>query len=1346
MSYPELQTLLSDIFAEINTTNGVPTPSVLWNQYQTTISSLSQELPNEFVQLNSAGISVPKAVEMGRMLHLLRQRRNPGDNGLGRELVGRIRTEVRPRQRPRRAVPTASLADEQQQIALLWPSVSLFSQFQVDGWARVLEAMDTDRGMVILAPTGSGKTEVFLMPIIHRIAQALAHRGAPHRFVLLYPRVPLLKDQLTRIFRYVYYAEQRQQLFERIIIGFQFSGIGARRELTLNNLSVFDRNGVFRVVDRCPICEEGQLAHNPDIRLRNGVSQLQCTSCAASWEVSLARNDHTKAKPHLLVTTAESLDRLYLNPSRDYEEYLKLITGIGFDEVHMYFSLYGAHIHHLVRRIEELRQAPLIKIASSATVANPEVFIGKLFGIDENDLIVHDANADVYEGSREAAGLEVLYFLQSPEGDQVPPPLSTLIQTIMATGHGLLRDDNRSLTFVESLDLAGRISQQLNDADTINRLWAFRTLVPQISFNDLPCPATQPLDCDTHYLQGECWRGMLCGPQCVQDSAGLRVNPLELNVMSSKGRTDFWQGDTVIATSILEVGVDDERIQSTIHYLPPRTVFSFIQRRGRAGRGADYPVAYTTLVLGNQPADQFYFFRRNRLLSGQFELPLNPDNQRVRDLHDRLIIERNLMGTYIRQSNIPNGAWSWVWRRLISCPILWERYSNDFSRLQSLPIPQQKEGIRRWVAEELTKLKDRLNLRFQLRQIQIELPDILGESAALLRQSIEEFLAGNLSLSQVETNLQRLRREIVLLQDDPDLDVALNAVLDDAFEGINGLWKQVRLQTSGPPLQDAQRLHDFFRVLYGLYKEDWVLLSPPDVLKITLQALFYLHLGIEDEGGSCESRVDFFVPGAYFQVVKPVVVELREQARLGFDNGMGQEGGGYFSSTEEPVTLLSSTLVPYFTAYRYFGTNLSTLDIETLGVEDIDDAQGTSTRRVTVQLIDPEGISRNGMLDVQKIGVRPLQTDVGGKQLVRMCPQCHQLYHLNRRQRCHGSVPWIVRLMARPVVDRNYRIGSSPTAVRAITRTFEYLSEIEGQTTIYGSDVEWRRALEQNGDFILIEHRGEFQTRYETAVHYSFPTRGLRWNLGDTVQSILNDAELSMRFENEVRTTAQRNQIPVKEWNAELILHTAAHLLNKAISSLSGVNEQELEYFCDARNNAVVVWERFEGGAGLTEVVRDSLRTDPSAFFEEILSSVLCPIYLAEVTPADGFDARRVALGEAWRFPTGSEFLESIVSEAEAERIVTDTQTQQQQETRESCNRHDGCPVCVQITYCTERRAQPQRVSRFVAEALAERMLSRGVTRTDVESLMGQATQRGIEPPQVLWADQAQEVFDVLVL
>ena len=81
----------------------------------------------------------------------------------------------------------------------------------------------------------------------------------------------------------------------------------------------------------------------------------------------------------------------------------------------------------------------------------------------------------------------------------------------------------------------------------------------------------------------------------------------------------------------MEVGYDDPDMALVYQHYAPNNLASFIQRKGRGGRGLDdRPVTGVTLSPYS-PQDSWYFRRPQRMLdSAHFEVPLNADNYFVR--------------------------------------------------------------------------------------------------------------------------------------------------------------------------------------------------------------------------------------------------------------------------------------------------------------------------------------------------------------------------------------------------------------------------------------------------------------------------------------------------------------------------------------------------------------------------------------------------------------------------------------------------------------------------------------------------------------------------------------------
>lgn len=1147
----------------------------------------------------------------------------------------------------------------------------------------------------------------------------------------------MLKDQLARIFRYADSAEQeildgpvdmftgRKQVRHKIIIGFQFAGIASESRNTRQNPEIFENDHYFRVVEQCPICETGRLERG---HKRDGVTHLRCDNqtCRAEFHVSISKQDHLQAQPHILVTTVESLDGLYLTPNADFENYLRSLTGIVFDEVHLYESLYGVHIFHLIQSIENLRgRNPLAKIAASATISSPNRFIAKLFYGDETQAVtVHQPN----RAEMILDGLEVVYFLQSPDEDNIASA-STLIQTVMVVGHGLLTANQRGIVFTESVDMAHRLQAQIQDAESSNGgLWRFRTVLDDIIYQGNRCPRTNPIQCINLYQNGECWRGLIGGQGCTV-IPNIREVPINVTCVSSRSRGNFWDPNMQIitATSALEVGVDDNRIQTTFHYRPPRTVFSFIQRRGRAGRRTG-DIAYTFMVLGNDSADQFYFFRRNRLFAENYELPLNPQNLIVQEMHRVLNTARQRMQVHVARSGSERGIFAWILETLRQCPVVLQYYENEINGIQAQASPAiQKNRFLRWITNEVNRFNSYLNLRWTLNQIEEASPDHLRDNVNRVRILIDDYLQGQQdNADTIQQNILDIHNELGRLrlqeQNDNVMD-NLRTLQDSLVEVWHSFRGQIRFELE-PQL--AEGFHDFFRALNKFNdpdKRNWVLNYAPDVLKTILQSFFYLNLATQDlpNHHNCLSCIPYFVPDTYFQQVKPLIVEVRttrptDEPRL----------------EQENITSLSSLFLPYRVTYRYHNhPYLSTIDTE----HDPDLVRQQNGQTIVSLRLRGEGIQRGNNFYPRKIYVRSIRGDNPGDGIFKLCPSCYALYSENRQRPCHEQALISIKVYATPVIQRESQV----TRFQRITRTFDFIEIMEGSTTVLGSDVEAHPQVWTGERYIRNPGvpRLEFQARYRERVVYSLPTKGIRWNLDNLVECVLQNNQLCQQIE----------QLPIpKILGRELVLHTAAHMLYKAIAAISGVNEEVLEYAINYDDNSILVWERYEGGAGISEIIRDSLRNNPAGFYRELLASAICPVNLAEQEWWHTSDELQRYLTQEWLLPTDDELSSSIIQETLSERRDRDNLRRRQEEVQPTCSLNDGCPVCLRITYCiAEREQRDHVVSHFVAEAII-RCLIRHIPHDELDQLINENLAEDLMPPMMLYANPTTGESSVLLL
>ena len=130
-----------------------------------------------------------------------------------------------------------------------------------------------------------------------------------------------------------------------------------------------------------------------------------------------------------------------------------------FDEIHVYHSLYGAHVANIVRRIKKIKSDVKL-IGASATVDDPYNFGRKFFGVEKVKVIT-PSSSDICELN----SYEYYYFIRSRIN---VPSLSVYIQTAMFLGHSLIPRGKKMFFFFDSRDLAYRATQQLLDAESMN--------------------------------------------------------------------------------------------------------------------------------------------------------------------------------------------------------------------------------------------------------------------------------------------------------------------------------------------------------------------------------------------------------------------------------------------------------------------------------------------------------------------------------------------------------------------------------------------------------------------------------------------------------------------------------------------------------------------------------------------------------------------------------------------------------------------------------------------------------------------------------------------------------------
>lgn len=228
---------------------------------------------------------------------------------------------------------------------------------------------------VITAPTGSGKTEIFLLFILAKLIRSKAN-GESERAVFVYPRKTLSVDQSSRMIRLLKKAND---------YGYRLT-FGLRDGTTPKKHEVKDGQ-LFRGI-KCPEC-------GSDLVYKIQNQSVRCDSCNSSLDfINSTRNSMGKNPPEMIVTNMWALEvRIMDNLEKDLNvDTFRDLGSLVIDEAHEYTGLGGGLISYLVNLILSTSEKNPKIIVSSATIPSPKEFASKISGIATDHCQIYDFN------------------------------------------------------------------------------------------------------------------------------------------------------------------------------------------------------------------------------------------------------------------------------------------------------------------------------------------------------------------------------------------------------------------------------------------------------------------------------------------------------------------------------------------------------------------------------------------------------------------------------------------------------------------------------------------------------------------------------------------------------------------------------------------------------------------------------------------------------------------------------------------------------------------------------------------------------------------------------------------
>ncbi|HXV76944.1 MAG TPA: DEAD/DEAH box helicase [Candidatus Polarisedimenticolaceae bacterium] len=285
-----------------------------------------------------------------------------------------------------------------------------------------------------------------------------------------------------------------------------------------------------------------------------------------------ARRRHIRSDPpSALITNPDMLHMGILAHHHDWAAFLRGLRWVVLDELHVYRGMFGAHVHHILARLERLCAhygARPQFIAASATVGNPAAFARTLVG---REFVVIDRSG------APASARDVVFV--NPIGVS---PYTVAVRVVAEA----IRDRRRTIAFAK----ARRVTELLHSW-LVQHEPEFRSRVAPYRAGYLPE--------ERRAIEGRLFRGEL---------------------------------SAILSTSALELGIDVGALDVCVLVGYPGSLISSWQRIGRVGRRRDGGAV--VLIAMPDALDQYVVRHPDLFFGGRFEnAVLDPWNRQIAGRH-----------------------------------------------------------------------------------------------------------------------------------------------------------------------------------------------------------------------------------------------------------------------------------------------------------------------------------------------------------------------------------------------------------------------------------------------------------------------------------------------------------------------------------------------------------------------------------------------------------------------------------------------------------------------------------------------------------------------------------------
>lgn len=270
-------------------------------------------------------------------------------------------------------------------------------EFQERSISRIVQDLDT----LVVAGTGRGKSESWLIPLFQYIVQAKLEGKKGTKALLIYPTKALAQDQFRRIIQYLTQINQRLP-GRPITVGIYdgdtpYEGDRNLEPFLSKAFKFMDcpRKGTKRLCDDCINTTVQVETRNSKTRLT--VAERECQEEIQLDFIYLTRESVLEAEVDILITNPDTINfqMININNPQTRKVFIEQPRFIVLDEVHIYSGLFGAFTAMLMRRLRQIRKElgvadPLRFIAASATVQNKEDIFRRLCDIDDSAAVIEE--------------------------------------------------------------------------------------------------------------------------------------------------------------------------------------------------------------------------------------------------------------------------------------------------------------------------------------------------------------------------------------------------------------------------------------------------------------------------------------------------------------------------------------------------------------------------------------------------------------------------------------------------------------------------------------------------------------------------------------------------------------------------------------------------------------------------------------------------------------------------------------------------------------------------------------------------------------------------------------------